>query len=110
MTTVDITSDDTLTLAEACALLPRGRNGSKPHLSTILRWILHGAPAPGGRRVRLSAVRCGAKWITSRTALREFVKALTPRLESDTPPPTHSPAARRRSSKRTACELEKLGI
>ena len=42
---IDVTSDDALTLTEVCKLLPRGRNGSRPHLSTVLRWILGGAIA-----------------------------------------------------------------
>jgi hypothetical protein len=109
---IDITSDDTLTLAEACRILPRGRNGSRPHLSTILRWILHGAPAPDGRRVKLAAVRCGAKWITSRTALREFVAALTPRVDGEPAPapPPRTPTQRQRANERAARELEKAGM
>jgi hypothetical protein len=111
MAAIDITSDDTLTLSEACALLPRGRNGAKPHLSTLLRWILQGAPAPGGQRVRLGAVRCGGKWITSRQALREFTEALTPRLASDpAPAPSRTPGRRQRAGERAGKQLEKLGI
>ena len=111
MTDIDVTSEDTLTLTEACRLLPRGRNGSKPHLSTLLRWITTGAPAPDGRRVKLAAIRCGAKWVTSRAALREFTAALTP-ATSDAPssPPPRSPATRRRASERAAAELTKAGI
>jgi hypothetical protein len=111
MTDIDVTSDDTLTLAEACALLPRGRNGSKPHLSTLVRWIQHGAPARDGRRVRLSAVRIGAKWVTSRSALREFVESLTPRLSSDASQMLPStPRQRQRASERAARKLEEVGI
>jgi hypothetical protein len=112
MTAIDVTSDDTLTLREACRLLPHGRNGARPHLSTLLRWILRGAPAPDGRRVKLAAVRCGAKWITSREALREFSLALTPAPASDEPvsPPPRSPGQRRRASARAAEQLERAGI
>jgi len=110
MIEIDITSDDTLTLAEACRILPRGRNGSRPHLSTILRWILRGAPAPDGRRIKLAALRCGSKWVTSRTALREFAAALTPRLDTEPAPPPRSPTQQRRASERAASELTKNGI
>jgi hypothetical protein len=110
MTEIDVTSHDTLTLAEACRILPKGRKGSRPHLSTIIRWITAGAPARDGRRVTLAAVRCGGKWITSRAALREFAAALTPAL-SDTPgTPPRTPGQRQRATARAARELEKLGI
>jgi hypothetical protein len=107
---IDITSDDTLTLAGACRILPRGRHGSRPHLSTVLRWILHGAPAPDGRRVKLAAVRVGCKWVTSRAALQEFVHALTPRLAGEPGPPPRSPTQRRRADGRAKKQLEEAGF
>jgi hypothetical protein len=110
MTPIDVTSPDTLTLTEACALLPRGRHGSRPHLSTVLRWITHGSPAADGRRVRLAAVRCGGKWVTSRTALNEFVAALTPRPGGDAPQAPRTAAQRRRAAARAERELEKKGL
>jgi hypothetical protein len=76
---IDILSADRLTLAEACQLVPPARKNTRPHLSTVLRWITEGAPGPNGDRVRLAAVRFGGRWITSRQALRDFAKALTPR-------------------------------
>jgi hypothetical protein len=107
---IDITSDDTLTLTEACRVLPRGRNGSRPHLSTVLRWILQGAPAPDGRRVKLAACRVGAKWITSRAALREFSAALTPRSDGESAPLPRTPCQGTRASERAAKALERAGI
>jgi hypothetical protein len=109
MADIDVTGDDTLTLAEACHVLPRGRNGSKPHLSTLIRWILHGSPGPAGRRVKLSAVRIGAKWVTSRAAIREFVKALTPRPNGDVRRP-RTPMQRRRASEAAAAGLAEVGV
>jgi len=87
---IDVTNSDTLTLTEACRVLPPGRNGSRPHLSTLLRWIMHGVPAPDGRRVRLAAVRMGGKWLISRAALADFAEALTPRLDTE-PAPAWTP-------------------
>jgi hypothetical protein len=107
MIDIDITSDDTLTLAEACRILPRGRRGAKPHLSTLVRWITAGAPAADGGRVRLAAVRVGGKWITSRAALRAFALALTAREIVPTP---RTPPQRRRASEQAAKELERVGI
>lgn len=108
----DLLSETTLRLHEVPQLLPRGRNGSRPHLSTVLRWILKGAKAPTGETVRLEAIRLGAKWITSREALARFCSRLTPGLSNAPPaPPTpRSPGARARASERAARELERVGI
>jgi hypothetical protein len=103
---IDVMAEDTLTLAEACRVLPRGRNGSRPHLSTVLRWILQGAPAYDGRRVKLAAVRGGAKWVTSRAAIREFVEALTPPPDGEAARPPRTAKQRQRESERAGRELD----
>jgi hypothetical protein len=108
---LDITSEDTLTLTDACRILPRGRNGSRPQLSTLLRWILDGCRAPDRRRVRLEAVRLGNKWITSRQALQRFAAALTPTLTDDVATPKwRTPRQRTLASASAAKELERLGM
>lgn len=111
MTDIDITDPaDTLTLSEACRVLPRGRRGARPHLSTLIRWITTGAPAPDGTRVRLSAIHIGGKWITSRAALQDFAAALTPQLQPKSEPMPRTPAQRRRASDEAARELKQDGI
>jgi hypothetical protein len=107
---IDVTSDSTLTLMQASRILPTGRNGSRPHLSTLIRWIIEGVRLADGRRVRMEAVRLGGKWITSREALQRFTAALTPVLSDTPPPPPRTPGKRQRASERAACELEKLGM
>jgi hypothetical protein len=110
MTDIDVTSDDTLTLAAACRLLPRGRNGAKPHLSTILRWILQGAKAPNGERVRLEACRLGGRWLTSKDAIQRFCNRLTPQLDTPAAPAPRSPGQRRHAAERAEKELGRIGI
>jgi hypothetical protein len=110
MTPIDVTSEDCLTLADVCRLSPPGRNGSKPHFSTILRWITRGAPSLDGRRVRLRAARFGGRWVTSRQALAEFVEALTPRLSDAAISPPRTPGQCVRASERASARLEKAGI
>src|SRR5262245_36402702 len=114
MPAIDVTAEDTLTLDQARALLPPGRNGAKPTLGCMLRWIFDGAYAlgPDGRRtdekVRLEAVRFGGRWITSKEALNRFSERLTPRLDGDaSEAKPRTPAKRARSSERAAAELEK---
>jgi hypothetical protein len=108
MIEIDPLSDDCITLTEACRLMPRGRRGSRPHLSTLLRWIMHGAPGRDGQRVRLSATRCGARWLTSRSAIRDFCDRLTARMEDL--PPAMTPTRKRREDELTATELSEMGI
>jgi hypothetical protein len=108
MIEIDVFGDDVLTLGQASKLLPTGRNGSKPHLSTLLRWLTQGAIARDGQRVRLSAVRYGGKWITSKAAIRFFVDRLTCRIDN-IPPPT-TPTKKRREDAEIAKELDEAGI
>jgi hypothetical protein len=108
---LDITTEDTLTLIDASKILPRGRNGARPQLSTLLRWVIDGVRSLDGRLVRLEAVRRGRKWITSRQALKRFVAALTPApSDSSASPPYRTPKQRERASERAARELDKAGL
>jgi hypothetical protein len=47
------------------------------HPSTAWRWITAGAAMPDGTRLKLEAVRCGGRWVTTKAALRRFLAALT---------------------------------
>jgi hypothetical protein len=107
---LDLTAEQPIPLAAACALVPPGRNGKRTHLSTLLRWILSGARGPGGERIRLEAARLGGRWVTSREALQRFAEALTPAGAGETPAAPRTAGARRRASDRAAAELSRLGI
>jgi hypothetical protein len=76
-----ITDETLISLPEVCRLLPPGRNGARPALGTVLRWILSGSRAPDGTLVKLEAVRVGAKWLTSREALAQVDCAANPAAE-----------------------------
>jgi hypothetical protein len=109
---IDLQSEDLITLAEAMKRIPPARRGRKTHLSTLVRWITEGARAPDGTRVRLEAVRVGARWMTTIPALQRFVERLTPAV--DQPPAERgrprSPTSRERASRRAEQALEKAGI
>jgi hypothetical protein len=109
---LDITAESTISLTQAARLLPPGRRGRPASLSCLLRWVLVGARAPSGERVRLEAVRLGGRWLTSREALQRFAEALTPPLGDTTASPPHrSPTARRRASERADAQLaEEFGV
>jgi hypothetical protein len=106
-----ILTETTLSLSQAARRLPPGRGGAPVSLACVLRWVLDGARAPDGNRVRLEAVRIGGRWITSVEALARFAAALTPRLEGDTTTsPLRTSNQRRQAADRADRELERLGI
>jgi hypothetical protein len=114
MPTIDVTAEETLTLDQAAAMLPAGRNGARPTFGCVLRWVLEGARPvgpdgkPNGEKIRLDAVRLGGRWITSCEAINRFVDRLTPRLDgAAVAPKLRAPAKRARSSEHAAEELEK---
>jgi hypothetical protein len=107
---IDLTTETPLPLADACRLIPPGRNGKRTHLSTLVRWITSGALAPGGGRIRLEGVRLGGRWMTSREALQRFADRLTPRLDAEPDETPRTPRQRNQAAERAGQELEKLGI
>jgi hypothetical protein len=106
---IDLTAESAVSLAEATKWLPTGRNDSRPHVSTLLRWITSGAKGPDGSRVRLDAVRIGGRWVTSREALQRFIAALTPQF-GDAAPAPRTAGQDRRATDRAGAELQKIGI
>lgn len=106
----DLTCETPIPLAQAAKFIPPARQGRKTHLSTLLRWITHGARNPAGEIVRLEAIRLGNRWMTSRAALQRFAERLTPAVDTPAPPAPRTPKARERASERAARELEKIGI
>jgi hypothetical protein len=105
---IDLTNESPLTIEEAARLIP-GRAGRHTNFSTVFRWVTKGIVSPTGEKVQLRAARAGAKWITSREALQEFLNALTPDLQN-VAPEVRTPAARERASKRARRELADMGI
>jgi hypothetical protein len=108
---IDLTAETPLSLAAAAKLVPPARSGRRTHLSTLLRWVLHGTTAPNGTFVRLEAVRLGGRWMTSREALQRYAERITPRLDGGAASPTpRSASARQRSHNRATAELTREGI
>jgi hypothetical protein len=107
---LDLSAEASITLAEACRLIPPSRRGKRTHLSTLLRWILSGAKAPGGQTVRLEALRLGGRWVTSREAIQRFAERLTPRIDEALTLSSRTATQRQRANDRAARELEKRGI
>jgi hypothetical protein len=107
---LSISSETTLSLSQAARLLPPGRRGRPVSLSCLLRWVLDGVPGPDGQRVRLEAVRLGARWVTSREALQRFAERLTPQPSTSPPQPPRTPSQRQQASERADRALQAAGI
>lgn len=108
---VDIFTESTLTINEACHLLPRGRKGSKPHFATVYRWIVDGVKSADGTVVKLEAARIGAKWVTSKEALTRFVDRLGRSSSANTDEtPTRRPSIRQKASERAEKRLTAKGV
>jgi len=91
------------------ALLPPGRDGKRINYSTLWRWILRGVTTPAGK-VRLEALKCGSRWVTSHEALERFLLAQTPRLDEAPALPRRSTTRRQKHNERVERQLETLGI
>jgi hypothetical protein len=107
---IDLACETPITLAAACRLVPAGRNGKRTHFSTLLRWIVDGAKAPSGARVRLEGLRIGNRWHTSLEALQRFADALTPHTVAQSTATPRTPRQRQRAAECASGELEKLGL
>jgi Protein of unknown function (DUF1580) len=95
-----------ITLAQAATRYPGHRGAKRLHPATLTRWILKGVTALNGQRGRLEAIRIGARWLTSETALQRFADALSAPVDAT---PTRSPTARQKASDRADAELRAMG-
>lgn len=106
---IDLRAETGLSLIQAAKLVPPTRQDKQVHVSTIVRWILHGV-----RGVRLEAVRVGGRWITSHEAIERFSAALTAEYLAPSTPfiPTHRQQSEHHQNRqrRVEQELAALGI
>jgi hypothetical protein len=100
--------DETLvTLSQSARRVPGYRRDAPTNPSTIWRWITSGVALPDGTRIRMEAVRCGNRWLTSAEALARFVEAQTvAALSSGSPTPTDKSKFLDDGRRQTAIEQE----
>ena len=67
---------DLLTPAAVGRLYPGARGAAQVSAATVVRWITDGCPARDGRRIRLTATRCGGRWLVRPADLDDFFAAL----------------------------------
>jgi hypothetical protein len=96
-----------LTRVPALPFVPRRRRGKKLNQATVFRWA-----NPGVRGIRLETIRFGGTLCTTKSALLEFFRRLTPTHDNapSSAPAPRTPGQRQRASARVAGRLEKVGI
>lgn len=76
-----------LTLSEACRMFP-----NKPSPATLWRWRVKGVNG-----VRLSCIRVGRSWLTTKAALLDFLEKQTQAHTTETPPKSSTTGGAERS-------------
>jgi Protein of unknown function (DUF1580) len=105
---IELEKERLISLSEAAKLFPAGRYGSKPHTSTIWRWITSGV-----KGVRLKSVVLPRGRATSKEAVQRFLRALTEQADRNHPFRSPTPTDYKRRQKqadRDEKELERMGV
>ena len=99
-------------LSDYCDKIPGHRKGSRTHISTLIRWATKGVKTPAGARVKLRAVRAGAKWLCCDEWFAAFISALTQaNLPDDTDgAPIRSPFERNKAAEEAVKKLNERGV
>jgi hypothetical protein len=87
---INITTEELLSLRNACGLFPRRRFGKRPHVSCLYRWTTAGC-----RGVMLESVQVGATRCTSREAILRFIERLSQGARTIRAGPTPEPGYKR---------------
>jgi hypothetical protein len=98
----DLLAEPLISMSRAAALIPPYRPGRGTSPSTIWRWITRGVALPDGTRLRLEAVRCGSRWLTSAAAIELFFRAQTAAARGE-----EAPAGAQRHNDRRQDQVER---
>jgi len=102
---IDIASEEVISLADAARSLPARRGGKRPHVSCLYRWTTSGC-----RGIVLESVQIGATRCTSKEALDRFFAALTAAAQGNAAPPPPPSKARRKAVEAAERRLARSGI
>jgi hypothetical protein len=106
---IDVFSENVVSLTQAVKKLPKLRNGKAIHVSTVYRWINAGKQAPDGTIVRLESLKIGGASCTSTEALQRFFDRLTGYQDVEVPL-TISEKQRIQRLAHVEAEAKRLGI
>ena len=102
---IDFANEQVVSLNEAARMLPRRREGKKPHVSTLYRWTIRGV-----RGVILETIQVGGTRCTSVEALHRFFERLSIDDHGDPPAVPQMTDSQRRELDRVNRELDRLGL
>jgi hypothetical protein len=83
-------------IARLASGVPSTRTGGKsgnPRPETVWRWATSGVLGPGGVRVKLEAARLAGRLLSTRAALRRFLRAQQTEQQNGEPMPQNSAAS-----------------
>jgi len=106
----EVASGQGISLASAAQRVPSFRPGKPTNVATLWRWGLDGIRLQDGTRLRLEVCRFGGRWVTTEAALARFIKAQTPRMESEQAEAPRTPTQRQKAADRATQQLDKIGI
>ena len=102
---IDFTNEHVVSLNDAAQMLPRRREGKKPHPATLYRWTVRGV-----KGVILETIQVGGTRCTSVEALQRFFEQLSVLPQGLAPLKPPMTEARRRELERVDRELDKEGF
>jgi hypothetical protein len=100
---IDLSSEIPMTLRAACSAPQLRRNGRKPHIASVYRWVTRGC-----RGIVLESVVCAGSRVTTLEAIDRWIAALTASAGGD-PTPVRTPIRRQRDHDRAQANLEEAG-
>jgi hypothetical protein len=96
-------------LRDFAGRVPGQKNGSRKHISSLIRYALKGVTAPDGRQVKLQAIRLGHRWLCTDAWWSDFLAALTTSPTDPAADTTRSPHQRSRAAEQAEAELVARG-
>lgn len=105
----EVKSGQGIGLSEACKLFPPFRPGQRTHPATLTRWIQFGVRGLNGNKIKLDAVRCGSRWITTAGAIERFLIAQQQQPINNDQPTDRTPRQRNAAAEAAIRELEAMG-
>lgn len=96
---LDLSHETAIAVNKAPAHIP-----SRPHLSTVWRWVLNGV-----RGIKLETFVVGCQRYTTKEAIERFIAATTAKANGE-PTPVRTPRQRQRAVEAAERELERAGI
>jgi hypothetical protein len=99
---IDLTVEIPLTLREASRLPQLRKNGRRPHIASVYRWVTSGC-----RGVVLESAVVGGSRVTTSESIDRWIAALT--AETKPHSQVRTPARRRRDHNRADADLAQAG-